>query len=48
MNSFKRVCEFQIEWDMDVLVFEESRKPEYPEKKHSKQEKEPTANSTNI
>ena len=32
MNSFKRVRAFKIE-NLEVLVFEEKRKPDYPEKK---------------
>ena len=46
MNSFKRVRAFQIE--LEVLVFEERRKPEYPEKNLSEQRREPTTNSTHI
>ena len=44
MNSFKRVREFQIELELEVLVFEETGKPEYPEKNLSEQGWEPTTN----
>ena len=33
---------------MEVLFFEERKKPEYPEKKLSEQRGEPTTNSTHI
>ena len=32
MNSFKHVREFQIVLELEVLVFEETGKPEHPEK----------------
>ena len=35
-------------WKLKVLVFEERRKPEYPEKNFSEQGREPTSNSTHI
>ena len=35
-------------WNLDVLVFKESRKPEYPEKNLSEQGRELTKNSTHI
>ena len=35
-------------WNLEVLVFEERGKPEYPEKNLSEQRREPTTNSTNI
>ena len=35
-------------WKLEVLVFEERRKPEYPEKNLSEQGTEPTTNSTHI
>ena len=35
-------------WNLEVLVFEERRKPEYPEKNLSEQGREPTTNSTHI
>ena len=35
-------------WNLEVLVFEERGKPDYPEKKLSKQGREPTTNSTHI
>ena len=34
-------------WDLEMLVFEERVKPEYPEKNLSEQGQEPTTNSTN-
>jgi len=48
VNSFKRVRAFQIELELEVLVFEERGKPEYPEKNLSEQRREPTTNSTHI
>jgi len=33
---------------MEMLVFEERGKPEYPEKSLSEQRREPTSNSTHI
>ena len=44
MNSFKRVREFQIVLELEVLVFEETGKPEYPEKNLSEQGWELTTN----
>ena len=44
MNSFKRVREFQIVLELEVLVFEETGKPEHPEKNLSEQGREPTTN----
>ena len=35
-------------WNVEMLVFEERGKPEYPEKNLSKQKREPTTNSTRI
>ena len=35
-------------WNLEMLVFEERGKPEYPEKNLSEQEREPTTNSTHI
>ena len=35
-------------WNLEMLVFEETRKPEYPEKNLSEQGREPTPNSTHI
>ena len=48
MNSFKRVRAFRSNWNLEVLVFEERGKPEYPEKNLSEQRREPTTNSTQI
>ena len=39
---------FLIELEMEMLVFEERGKPEYPEKNFSEQGREPTTNSTQI
>ena len=38
----------QIDWNMEMLVFEERGKPEYPAKNLSEQRREPTKNSTHI
>ena len=35
-------------WNLEVLVFGERGKPEYPEKNLSEQGREPTTNSTHI
>ena len=35
-------------WNLEILVFEERGKPEYPEKNLSEQRREPTTNSTHI
>ena len=35
-------------WNLEMLVFEERGKPEYPEKNVSEQSKETTRNSTHI
>ena len=35
-------------WNLEMLVFEERGKPEYPEKNHSEQGREPKTNSTHI
>ena len=35
-------------WNLEVLVFEERVKPEYPEKNLPEQTREPTTNSTHI
>ena len=35
-------------WNLEMLVFEERVKPEYPEKNLSEQGREPTTNSTHI
>ena len=35
-------------WNLEMLVFEETGKPEYPEKNLSEQRREPTTNSTQI
>ena len=38
----------RIDWNLEMLVFEERGKPEYPEKNLSEQGREPTTNSTHI
>ena len=35
-------------WNLEMMVFEERGKPEYPEKNLSEQRREPTTNSTHI
>ena len=35
-------------WNLEVLVFDERGKPEYPDKNLSEQGREPTTNSTQI
>ena len=35
-------------WNLEMFVFEERGKPEYPEKNLSEQGREPTTNSTHI
>ena len=35
-------------WNLEMLVFEERGKPEYPEENLSEQGREPTTNSTHI
>ena len=35
-------------WNLEMLVFEERGKPEYPEKNLSEQRRKPTTNSTHI
>jgi len=39
---------FWIELELEMLVFEERGKLEYPEKNLSEQRREPTTNSTHI
>ena len=38
----------RLNWNLEMLVFEERGKPEYPEKNLSEQGREPTTNSTHI
>ena len=40
--------DFWSNWTLEMLVFEERGKPEYPEKNLSEQRREPTTNSTHI
>ena len=35
-------------WNLEMLVFEERAKPEYPEKNLSQQRRKPTTNSTHV
>ena len=37
-----------LNWNLEMSVFEEREKPEYPEKNLSEQRREPTTNSTHI
>ena len=37
-----------LNWNLEMLLFEERGKPEYPEKNLSEQRREPTTNSTHI
>ena len=46
MNSFKRVCAFQIELEFESVGF--LGKGKYPDKNLSEQGREPTTNSTHI
>ena len=48
MNSFKRVRAFRSNWNLEVLVFTERGKPEYPEKNLSEQRRKSTTKSTHI
>ena len=41
-------CIPKSNWNLEMLVFKERGKPEYPEKNHSEQSREPTTNSTHI
>ena len=47
-NLLKHVCAFRSNWNLEVLVFKERGKPEYPEKNLSEQGREPITNSTHI
>jgi len=38
----------RLNWNLEMLVFEERGKQEYPEKNLSEQSREPTTNSTLI
>ena len=38
----------QSNWNLEMLVFEERGKPDYPEKNLSEQRREPTTNSAHI
>jgi len=42
------VPEPRSNWNLEMLVFEERGKPEYPVKNLSKQSREPTTNSSHI
>ena len=43
-----RLPESWSNWNLEMLIFEERGKPEYPEKKRSEQGREPAINSTHI
>ena len=43
-----RLPDSRSNWNLEMLVFEERRKPEYPEKNLSEQGREPTSKSTYI
>ena len=43
-----RLPDSSLNWNLEMLVFEERGKPEYPRKNLSEQEREPTTNSTHI
>ena len=45
---FLRLPDSWSNWNLEMLVFEEREKPEYPEKNLSEQRREPTTNSTHI
>ena len=47
-HSVLRLPDSWSNWNLEMLVFEERGEPEYPEKNLSKQEREPTTNSTHI
>ena len=44
----KCLCIPESNWNLEMLVFKERGKPEYPEKSLSEQSREPTTNSTHI
>ena len=44
----KCMCIPGSNWNLEMLVFEERGKPEYPEKNLLEQSREPTKNSTHI
>ena len=46
MNSFKRVCAFQIELEFCSVVFGKRGKPEYAERNLSEQGREPIFTTT--
>ena len=39
---------FRVNWNLEMLIFEERGKPEYPEKNLSEQGREPMTKSTHI
>ena len=47
-TRLKRRCITGSSWNLEMLVFEERGKPEYPEKNLSEQSREPTAKATHI
>ena len=48
MKVVLRLPDSWSNWNLELLVFEERGKPEYPEKNLSEQRREPTTNSTHI
>ena len=46
--QYKDILQTKSNWNVEMLVFEERGKPEYPEKNLSEQGREPTTNSTHI
>ena len=48
MKAVLRLPDSWSNWNLELLVFQERGKPEYPEKNLSEQRREPTTNSTHI
>ena len=48
MKVVLRLPDSWSNWNLELLVFQERGKPEYPEKNLSEQSREPTTNSTHI
>ena len=50
MNKFKRVTSMlsRLNWNLEVLVFEDKGKPGYPKKNLLEHGREPIANSAHI
>ena len=43
-----RLPDFWSNWNLEMLIFEERGKPEYPEKNLSEKRREPTTNPTHM